>query len=66
MADDPELVVMVGGLEVLRSRELSDEFRRIVYQHGEMLRADPEAHAAVLEGDEGSLIRIAVAEETGV
>ena len=49
--------------QVLRSRQLADQFLRLVDQDREILRADPIRLAAVLELNEGHLLIGAIAHQ---
>jgi hypothetical protein len=57
------LVVVVGGLQILRAGELPREFLWVVDEHGKMLRADPHALLTIVEIDERCLLFPAFAHE---
>lgn len=57
------MLIMAVWSQVLRSRQLADQFLRLVDQDREILRADPIRLAAVLELNEGHLLIGAIAHQ---
>lgn len=51
-------VVVLGRAQVLGSGESADKLTRIMDQHGEMLRADPDLLPAILQRNQRSCLRI--------
>ena len=57
------MLIMAVWSQVLRSRQLADQFLRLVDQDREILRADPIRLAAVLQLNEGHLLIGAIAHQ---
>ncbi len=57
-------VLVVGGLETIRTRQYVSQLCGIVNQDGKVLGADPETGALVLEGNEGDVFRAPFTDQT--